>query len=84
MAKKDDTEAPKPAAETKSWEQWAEAKGHVAKLPKPSLLGPRLVAHTGPDVRVVRAYFGWAIGKQLTAAEYDAAVDLVYNQLTLR
>jgi len=84
MAKKDEAEAPKPAAETKSWEQWAEFKGHVAKLPKPSLLGPRLVVHTGPDVRVVRAYFGWAIGKQLTASEYDAAVDLVYNQITLR
>lgn len=77
-------EAEKVEPETKTWEQWAELRGHVAKLPKPSLMGIRQVHHTGPDVRVVRAFFGWPIQKQMTAIEYDEAVDRVYNQTALR
>lgn len=84
MAKRDAeaTESSKPVE--KPWSEWAEAKGHVAVLAKPLLFGARQVQHTGPDVRVVRAYFGWPLGKLMVEADYDKAVDLVYNGTSLR
>lgn len=83
MSKSKEADAP-TKAEAKTWEQWAAERGHVAALPKPMLFGDRKVTHTGPDVRVVRAFFRWPVGKTLTAVEYDESVDLVYNKTALR
>lgn len=67
-------------AETHPWDHWARLRGHVAVLAvRPTLRGPREVTHRGPDVRVVRAYHQWPLGKMMTESDYDAAVDSAYS-----
>jgi len=58
--------------ETKTVEEWARAKGHLVVLPdgKPD---PR-----APDYwrfAAAKAGNNWPIGKELTEAQYDAAID---------
>ena len=75
MAKNDEKQA-----EKKTWNEWAEAKGHVHKLQLASLTSPRRNPNRGiPDARVVRAYYGWPLGLLMSEADYDSAVEHVYH-----
>mgnify|MGYP001809598693 CR=1 FL=1 len=68
------------AAEARPWGEWAQQKGHVITPQRATITSPRRNPNRGkPDVRVVRAFYGWPIGKLMTEAEYDGAVEHVYH-----
>lgn len=70
---------PVPVKGPETFEQWAEAKGHVKRLPKPGR--PRAAyVQPGPDYRVVKVHTQWPANKVVTEAEYDAAVKGTYSQ----
>ena len=80
-----------PAAQ--EFERWALAKGHIPDGHKTGLApvdkanplkarrGPRFRGdfHRGPHVAVVRQHMGWGVGKVVTEAEYDEAVQAAYS-----
>ena len=66
----------KPEAEKKDHLVFAQAKGHV---PAKGPIRHRGGIHRGPHIDVVRVNAGWAIGKVVTEAEYDAAVVAAYS-----
>lgn len=69
---------PRTPAEV-TFEQWAELKGHIKRLPKAGR--PRAAyVMPGPDYRVVKVHTQWPANKVVSEDEYDAAVKDTYGQ----
>lgn len=69
---------PVPAKGPETFEQWAEAKGHIKRLPPPGR--PRAAyVQPGPDFRVVKVATQWPANKVVTEDEYDKAVVKTYG-----
>ena len=77
-----DAAPPAPAAEIKTAEEWALAKGFLPEFTAPSgpsFAPPGAAVPMQPNPRFWRfsaAKAGWPIGKELTEAEFDAAVSI--------
>ncbi|MGL4442651.1 MAG: hypothetical protein ACRCU1_03430 [Alsobacter sp.] len=72
-------EAKKPSVAAMTFERWAEAKGHIKRLPPPGKPRGAYVL-PGPDFRVVKAHTRWPSNQVVSEAEYDAAVKDTYGQ----
>lgn len=78
---------PPPPAPIRTAEQWAEAKGMYPEFiplaqPFARADAPPMMQHNPESWRyaATRAGSGWPIGKELTEAEFDAAVAVATNQ----
>lgn len=73
MKKRDDSSTEESVEVIKTAEEWATAKGMAARfLPTTSV-----IPVPNPDFQdyaQARAHAGWPIGKELTEAQFDAAV----------
>lgn len=67
-----------PSLVLRTVQEWAEAKGHVPKLPK--VVRHRGDAiHSAPHIKVIRQHTGWPSNRLVSEAEYDSAAHAAYN-----